>query len=101
MTLAGTSNELDVQNEWEENTHTNTELYQEWGSEVHKNWSMVIPGKGEPVTVTTLRTTDWQTRGRERHRYAIVGPDKLGTDPMAVGGINYKWRPSWKAGRMP
>ena len=25
VTLAGTSNELDVQNEWEENTHTQSE----------------------------------------------------------------------------
>ena len=25
MTPAGTSNELDVQNEWEENTHTHTQ----------------------------------------------------------------------------
>ena len=27
MTPAGTSNELDVQNEWEENTHTHTQEY--------------------------------------------------------------------------
>ena len=27
MTPAGTSNELDVQNEWEENTHTHNTLY--------------------------------------------------------------------------
>ena len=28
MTPAGTSNELDVQNGWEENTHTHTHLYE-------------------------------------------------------------------------
>ena len=30
MTPAGTSNELDVQNEWEENTHTHSEYYVPW-----------------------------------------------------------------------
>ena len=28
-----------------------------------------------------------RTLGSERHRYAIVRPDKLGTDPMAYGGF--------------
>ena len=54
MTPAGTSNELDVQNEWEENTHTHTHThryhtlstptsYQKWvwEREAHFNWSMV------------------------------------------------------------
>ena len=30
VTPAGTSNELDVQNEWEENTHTHSEYYVPW-----------------------------------------------------------------------
>ena len=37
VTPAGTSNELDVQNEWEENIHTHTVLERE----AHINWSMV------------------------------------------------------------
>ena len=33
-----------------------------------------------------------RTFGSDRHRYAIIalGPDKLGTDPMAYGGLNEK-----------
>ena len=50
---------------------------------------MVKPTKASPVTGTTLMTTGPvpATLGSERHRYAIIAwPDKLGTDPMAVGG---------------
>ena len=47
---------------------------------------MVIPEKAAPVTRTTLRTT-----GPVPADFAIGtqlrGPDKLGTDPMAVDGI--------------
>ena len=33
------------------------------------------------------------TLGSERHRYAIIAwPDKLGTDPMAVGGCSMNGR---------
>ena len=79
MTPAGTSNELDVQNGWEENTHTNgiisrrkLPLYYSplilrrlhfipqvgVGKERHINWSMVTCKMATPVTGTTLRTTD-------------------------------------------
>ena len=34
MTPAGTSNALDVQNEWEENTHTHTHMYHDSSSTV-------------------------------------------------------------------
>ena len=37
---------------------------------------------------------------RKCHRYAIAWPDKLGTDPMAVGGINERM-PPWKTGGIP
>ena len=36
----------------------------------------------------------------ESERNAIACPDKLGTGPMAVDGIN-KWTPSWKAREIP
>ena len=50
MTPAGTSNELDVQNEWEENTHTHTHTVyssnvlfrQELNLELHE-WEMYFP----------------------------------------------------------
>ena len=29
-----------------------------------------------------------RTIGGDRHRYAIAGPGKLGTDPVAVDGID-------------
>ena len=35
MTPAGTSNELDVQNEWEENTHTHTHTYESLGDPIY------------------------------------------------------------------
>ena len=37
------------------------------------------------------------TLGSERHRYVIAWPDKLGTNPTAVGGIN-TWTPLRKVG---
>ena len=62
------------------------------------DWSMGIPEKATPgLMVLRRRTLD-----SERQHYAIVWPDKLGTDPMAVDGIN-KWTmtPSRKAGGIP
>ena len=50
---------------------------------------MVIPEKAAPVTGTTLRTTGTvpvDSLGSERYRYALAWPDKVETDPMAVGG---------------
>ena len=38
--------------------------------------------------------------GSERQRHAIALPDKLGTDPMAYGGIHL-WTPPRKSGRIP
>ena len=32
-------------------------------------------------------TLCWWTLGSERHRYVITWLDKLGADPVAVGGI--------------
>ena len=42
-----------------------------------------------------LALCQW-TLGRERHRYAIEWSDKLGTDPMAVGGICGHYREKWE-----
>ena len=39
------------------------------------------------LELTTLRFTG-PVPARERHRYAVASPDKLGTDPMAYGGFN-------------
>ena len=41
--------------------------------------------------------------GSDRHRYAIAGPDKLGTDPMAYGGRHHNnmWTPPRKSGGIP
>ena len=45
MTSAGTSNELDVQNEWEENTHTHTHKLQSavMYCTIMKNIKIVVP----------------------------------------------------------
>ena len=93
MTPAGTSNELDVQNEWEENTHTHTHterafkekaamvqkiiLYSEKATSQNKQ-----EGGGEHVWLSRrlhiegrLKTTGpvvADSLGSERHRYAIA-----------------------------
>ena len=60
---------------------------------------MVKPEKAEPITGTTLRTTGpgRRTLGSELHRYVSTRRDKVGTDPMADGGI-FTWTPPWKSG---
>ena len=45
MTPAGTSNELDVQNGWEENTHTNSKYYSMYIYGITYKQSMDQPGK--------------------------------------------------------
>ena len=49
MTPAGTSNELDVQNEWEENTHTHTQYRTRYNAGMYqaKNTD-IIAGTGRP-----------------------------------------------------
>ena len=42
-----------------------------------------------------------QTLGSERHRYEIAWPDKLGTDPMAYGGLNKYMDAAAELGRNP
>ena len=39
--------------------------------------------------------------GSERHRYAIARPDKLGTGPMAYGGLNKQMDAAAELGRNP
>ena len=60
--------------------------------EAHTNWSIYGDlQKAAPVTGTLpwgLLTLCRQTLGSERHRYTIAWPDKLGTDPIAHGGLN-------------
>ena len=73
----------------------------------HIKWSMVmIPEKEAPVIVIALRTSSSvvlcrRTLSNERHRRATAWPDKLGTDPMAVGSIISKWTSPRKSGGIP
>ena len=50
-----------------------------------------------PLGLMALR---WRPHGSERPRYAIAGTDKLGTELMAIEGIN-KRTSSRKAGEIP
>ena len=70
--------------------------------EVHINGSMVKPEKAAPVTRTTLKTIDPVPADSRQltHRHAIARPDKLGTDPMAVGGAK-KMSAAAESGRNP
>ena len=69
------------------------------------DWSMGLP---KPINrqhmllklPRELMVVRRQPLGRERHRYAMACPDKLGTDLMAVEGAN-QWTPSRKAGGIP
>ena len=58
--------------EWmgRKHTHTHTHTHRHWGLLALRRW----------------------TFDSERHRYAIARPDKLGTDPTAVDGINGRRR---------
>ena len=42
-----------------------------------------------------------RTLGSERHRYAIARPDKLGTDLMALSGLNKYMDAAAELGRNP
>ena len=56
------------------------------GKEANINWSMVTcQGSTRSELPRGLLAPCRRTLGIERHRYAIAGPDKLGTDPMACG----------------
>ena len=68
--------------------------------EAQIHWSMVVPEKAAPVTGTTY----WSCAGG-LSAMNVIGTQlrdlmKLGTDPMAVGGIN-KWTPPRKSGGIP
>ena len=56
----------------------------------HRNWSVGFPKEAVPVTQATYS-----------HRYAIARPDKLGTDLVAVDGIDGLRRGKWKEGEEP
>ena len=72
--------------------------------EVHIDWSMVRSAKAALVNGTKLPrgllAQCRRTFGSERHRHEVTRPDKLGTDPMAYGGI-YKWTSPRKLGGIP
>ena len=60
-----------------------------WEREAHINWSMVIcQGNTRLELPWGLLALCRRTLGSECHRYAIAWPDKLGTGPMAHGGLN-------------
>ena len=84
MIPAGTSNELDVQNEWEENTHTHTQC--EW----HRMTRMTGP---DCVVMCNLINTHTHTHThtrkkcrKERVGSVAANSDNLGSNKEAGGG---------------
>ena len=64
MTPAGTSNELDVQNEWEENTHTHISTEVDSDARVQKQ---AQPRFARPTLIVDISTAETYSRLPIRH----------------------------------
>ena len=78
MTPAGTSDELDVQNEWEENTHTHTALRKNIPGGVHPVHFPVRQGENERRPISSAHFT------LDVNGYPVVSPNDQGAPCCVV-----------------